>query len=492
MIKNISALKRERGLFKALVISFLFLIVISSGLFAQGKQDKNKQWNIVLFIADDLSVNDIGPYGNKVVRTPYLDEFDQKSMRFSQAFAGSPTCGPSRSSILTGLLPFRHGGHSNHSGVRPGTYSIIQHLKPLGYKVAIAGKLHVGPAEVFPFEKIAHTNVPEPGFENRPGLHHDLNLGPVDKWLSGQKKSNEPFMLVVADHSPHVIWPEDASYEPDEMDVPSKHIDTKDTRFSRARYYTDITKMDKNFGHLLQSIKENGLEENTIIIFTSDQGPQWPFAKWTLYDEGIQVPLMVHWPGKTNQSMHTNALVSHVDLFPTFMDILGGDVPKDLDGSSFMPVLAGEKFSHREYVYASHTGDGKMNRSPSRMIRTDRYKYILNLAPEILYTTHMDKSKNHDGGKQYWNSWVDASYKDEHAANVLWRYHNHPREELYDIQRDPQETVNLAEDPAYQALMDSFRKNMETWRKGQGDFETGPEALDNKQPGGKPVAPYVF
>src|SRR5690349_18015801 len=132
--------------------------------------------NIVLFIADDLTTTDIGPYGNKIVRTPHLDRFTKQSMVFNKAFAASATCSPSRSAILTGLMPFRNGAHSNHTSVKDGTKSIVHYLAPLRYRMAIAGKLHIGPEEVFSFERIANTNMPEPGHEKNPGLNYDLNL----------------------------------------------------------------------------------------------------------------------------------------------------------------------------------------------------------------------------------------------------------------------------------------------------------------------------
>jgi len=218
---------------------------------ARSVQPVNKP-NIVLFIADDLDADDIGPYGNRIVRTPHLDRFAQQSIRFNLAFAGSPTCGPSRSTIFTGLMPFRHGAHGNHSGVREGTRSLVQYLQPLGYRVVIAGKLHVGPQDVFAFERVSKTNVPEPGFENKPGLHYDLQMDPVDAWLS-QQKTGQPFLLIVADHSPHVVWPETSTYDPDSVDIPSVHVDTRDTRKARARYYEDITKMDGNVAGCLQA-----------------------------------------------------------------------------------------------------------------------------------------------------------------------------------------------------------------------------------------------
>ena len=449
--------------------------------------------NIVIFIGDDLDANDIGPYGNTVVKTPHLDALSRESLAFDRAFAGSPTCGPSRSSLFTGLMPFRHGAHGNHSVVKENTRSLVHYLRPLGYKVAIAGKLHVGPESVFSFERIPGTNVPEPGFEKKPGLHYDLNMDPVTEWLSEQR-NEEPFLLIVADHSPHVVWPDKSTYDPNAVHVPPIHIDTDDTRRSRARYYEDISKMDRNLGKLLQSLDQHALRENTMLIFTADQGPQWPFAKWSLYDDGIQVPMLIRWPERVIAGRRSDALVSQVDLLPTFVEIAGGEAPDNIDGQSFLKVITGEKDLHREVVFASHTGDRLMNRSPSRMLRTSRYKYILNLAPENVYHTHMDKARDHDGGREYWDSWVEKAKDDEHAAAVLQRYHFHPAEELYDLQANPQETENLASDPRCASMIQGFRAQLAAWRKSQGDFETSAEKITPESPGkGKRLtAPYVF
>jgi N-sulfoglucosamine sulfohydrolase len=466
------------------------LLVVSVQVISQVPK---QQLNIVLFIADDLGINDISPYGNKVVQTPNLKKLAQQSLLFTRAFAASPTCTPSRSTLLTGLMPMRHGAHGNHSGVAAGTKSIVQYLQPLGYRVAIAGKYHIGPENIFTFERVSKTNVPEPGFEKKPGLNYDLAMAPVDQWLAQQQK-DKPFMLVVADHSPHVVWPEKPAYDPEKIDIPVNHIDTRDTRVSRARYYTDVTKMDNNLGQLLGSLQKNGLSENTIVIFLADQGPQWPFAKWTLYDDGVHVPLIVRWPGKTKPGKQTNALISLADIVPTLIEAAGGNPPRDIDGQSFFTLLDGRTDSSRKYVYATHTGDKQMNRSPARMVRTAQYKYILNLAPEILYTTHMDLAKEHDGGRQYWDSWRNKSFTDQHAAAVLWRYHNRPKEEFYDVIADPHEIHNMATDTRYTSLLDQFRTEMTSWRSKQHDTITGPELIKDEplKKGAKPIAPYVF
>lgn len=468
-----------------------FVFVPGSDSKGQGVTKAGARPNIVVFIGDDLGVEDTGPYGNKIVRTPNLDKLSKESIRFTRAFAASPTCGPSRSSLFTGLMPFRHGAHGNHTGTKENTRSLTHYLKPLGYRVAIAGKLHVGPEEVFPFEHVSGTNVAEPGFEKKPGLHYDLQMGPVDKWLA-QQKHDEPFLLIVADHSPHVVWPDSSTYSPDKVDIPRIHVDTRRTRKARARYYEDITKMDRNLGTLLQSLDAHNLTENTMLVFTADQGPQWPFAKWTLYEDGIHVPLMIRWPEHAPASSRTDAMVSLVDLLPTFVEAAGGEAPEETDGVSFLSVIGGQSDTHRTAVFATHTGDQMMNRSPARMVRTDRYKYILNLAPENVYHTHIDKARDHDGGREYWSSWEEKATHDRHAAAVLERYHHHPAEELYDLKADPDELHNLASDPGYREVMEDFRKKVAAWRQQQGDFETGPAELKPREKGQKPVAPYVF
>jgi arylsulfatase A-like enzyme len=329
-------------------------------------------------------------------------------------------------------------------------------------------------ASVFPFEIIKSSEVPEPGFESRPALRLDLNTAPVDRWLAGANKG-KPFFLIVADHSPHVVWPDKAEYKPEEVDIPPNHIDTPDTRQARARYYTDITKMDRNVGQVLASLDKNGLAENTVFIFTSDQGAQWPFAKWTVYDAGIRVPLLVRWPGAIKPGSATDALVSPADVVPTFVEAVGGNVPEGLDGKSFLKVWHGQAQSHREYIFATHTGDGEWNRNPARCIRTGRYKLILNLAPGITYTTHIDLAKDHDGGREYWPSWEQRAKTDRRAAAALDRYRNHPKEEFYDLAADPYEINNLIGDQKYADIIADLRARLADWRKQQGDDKTGPD-----------------
>jgi len=462
---------------------------LALGVFAParvGAQQPGPRPNIVLFIADDLGFSDTSPYGNLVTRTPNLERLAQESMVFGRAFAASPTCSPSRSAIYTGMLPFRNGAHANHSNVREGTPSLVLRFQAMGYRVALAGKLHVGPESVFPFEIVAMSNVPEPGFEGKGDLWTDLNMPEVERWLAAVD-TTRPFLLIVADHSPHVAWPLVPEYDEGAVNVPANHIDTPEYRHSRARYYTDVTKMDRNVGQLLASLERHGMADRTLLAFTADQGPQLAFGKWGLYELGIRTPLIVRWPGHVAPGTRSAAIVSLVDLLPTFVEAAGAPAPTDIDGRSIMPVLTGARSTHRDTVYATHTGDRDMNRAPMRMVRTQRYKYILNLADTIIYTTHIDRVRRADWGDDYWTSWVERSYLDPAAAFLLYRYHHRPPEELYDLETDPLELRNLVYQPEYAGILTGMRASMVAWRARQGDAETGPETLENRPPG----PPYI-
>lgn len=415
--------------------------------------------HLVLFMSDDHTWRDCGPYGARDVRTPHLDRLARDGMRFDAAFAASPTCTPSRSALYTGMFPFRNGAHANHSLVREELRTLPHRLSELGYRVVLAGKTHVGPRSAFPFEYLAGSNVMPPGQNHV--LWTDLNTAAVDRLLAEHDR-RQPLCLIVCSHSPHVYWPENEGYDPAKIDLPPTLLDTPETRAARCRYYTDVTWMDRQVGEVRDSLDRRGYTDTTLFLYTADQGAQFPFGKWNLYDAGVRAPLLASWPGKIKRGGATGALVSLVDLLPTFIDAAGGKPPQDMDGRSFLPVLLEKTKSHREEVYAAHTGDGQMNRSPMRCIRTARYKYIVNLKPETPYKTHVSDGAGEDG-KSYWTSWVRLAETDEKAARVVSRYRNRPAEELYDLKHDPWEQTNLA-GPRHAAVLNDLREKLKGWR----------------------------
>jgi len=424
----------------------------------------NDRPHIVLFISDDHTWHDSGPYGATDVRTPNLDRVAREGLTCDAAFCASPTCAPSRSAMYTGLFPFRNGAHTNHSLIKDGIHTLPQYLHELGYRVVIAGKTHIGPRAAFPFEYRSETNIMPPGKNHL--LWTDLDLAAIDRIIAEHDHA-QPLCLLVCAHSPHVYW-EKGEYDPAKVNLPPYLLDTPQTREMRASYYRDVTHLDMQIGAVLQSLDRHGLADNMLFTYTTDHGGQWPFCKWNLYDGGIRVPLLARWPGKIAPNTRTNALISTIDLLPTFIEAAGASAPDDIDGRSMLPVLAGRSRTHRDAIFASHTGDQKMNRTPMRCVRTAGYKYIQNLAPQTKYHTHIDAGANVDA-LSYWRSWQELAKTDPRAEHYLKRYHHRPSEELYDLQADPWELKNIASVPANADVLNDLRERLNRWRIEQGE-----------------------
>jgi len=418
--------------------------------------------NIVLFISDDHGLLDTPVYGSRAVRTPALERLAASGTVFENAFCGSPTCVPSRAILASGLMSVRNGVEANHTQMRPDVRTLPSYLAPLDYRVAQFGKSHFQPAANYrEWESV-------PSEIRRKGLWSDLDTAAVDRWLQMRDaRDKRPLCLVVGCHSPHFYWEPASGYDPGNVELPPTFVDTPETRRWRARYYTDVTKMDQQLGEVYKSVSRR-LGGNTLFIYTSDNGAQWPFAKWSLYDAGIRLPTIAVWPGVIRARARSQAMISFADFLPTFIELAGGKVPGDLDGRSFAAVLRGERAAHRAHIFATHSGDGEMNVYPMRAVRDARFKYILNLYPEYKYTTHIDGGIDLDG-KDFWDSWVRKAQKDSAAAALVRRYHVRPKEELYDTQIDPHETRNLADRPEHSARLAAMRRQVENWMKEQRD-----------------------
>lgn len=408
--------------------------------------------NIVVFISDDLGRLDTSIHGSKDVRTPTMDRLAAGGMTFDNAYVASPACCPSRFSFLTGLMPARHGAHPNHSQVKPGTEFLPPILKSLGYHIASFGK-------------VAHGNKDFPGLGFNSPKKTDMSQEVVKYF--GETDIDAPICLLVGDRRPHVVWTEEMNYDPEQVTLPPFFIDTEETRKHWARYLTDIEGMDEEMGRVLEFAKEI-FGDDFIFLFTSDHGGQWPFGKWNLYDYGTRVPLVAYWPGRIEAGVRTDAMVSWVDILPTLIDMAGGKIPSDIDGKSFAPVLFGETKTHRDKIFTTHTGDKKMNIFPIRSVRMGKYKYIHNLRPDAYHTNHSDLLRN-DGRGLYWVSWNEAVKTDAKAAAIIKRYYTRPEFELFDLDKDPLEQRNLADNPEHQDTLAQLRDELKAWTTAQGD-----------------------
>ena len=238
------------------------------------------------------------------------------------------------------------------------------------------------------------------------------------------------------------------------------------TRAAMANYFQDITSTDQRLGQVMASASRHGFDSNTMFIYTSDQGPEWPHSKWTVYDSGLQVPFVVRWPGQVRPNSVTDAMISFTDFTPTLVDAAGGSPIAGLDGSSFRQVLQGKRKEFRKEIFASHTGDGEMNKFPQRCVRDLRYKYILNLHPDRKWTTHFTLVDGiPESHRDVYDSWLDRARADAASAKLIETLERHPAEELYDTEKDPWELNNLAARPELAATLTRLRGRMKAVRE---------------------------
>ena len=417
--------------------------------------------NFIMFITDDQGVYHSNPYGASEMRTPHMQALADDGLRFTRAYVASPSCAPSRSALFSGLMPHNNGVVGNHENLtKEGVASLLPLISGIGYEIAWYGKVGHGAAWYASHPSITRIPYSEKASKNSA---RRLDMGDVENFLRNRKEASRPLALFVGSRWPHRPWPEPGTTRIpfEDIALPPKTFDTPEARSEMARYIESVERADHKLGALRILVREYLGEDNTLLLFTADHGQAWPFGKWTLYETGIRTPLIVVWPGRIQPNKTTRAMVSWIDIIPTFIDLAGGDIPWEIDGRSFKAVLLGETNRHREEIYAVQKGDKAMSVYPIRSVRSEKYKYIRNLYPEFLFTTHMDHVRE---DSPYWNrnwqSWVDAAKSDPEAAAFLRAYHSRPPEELYLVESDPFEKTNLAHDPGFEKVLKAMREKV--------------------------------
>ncbi|MBM79729.1 MAG: sulfatase atsG [Planctomycetaceae bacterium] len=435
--------------------------------------------NLLLFLADDMTYTDLGCYGNPDVKTPFLDQLATEGVRFTRCYNTAPTCSPLRQSLYTGIYPIRNGAYPNHSRVYDGVKSLPHHLKPLDYRTAIVGKRHEAPASAFAFEMLGGSH----GDGGKTLDGEDLPLEKARDFMSRDKK--QPWCLVVASNQPHTPWNRgDASaYPPNKLTVPPYLVDTPELREGLSDYYAEITYMDGQVGQVLSYLKELKQAENTVVLWLSEQGSQLPFGKWTCYDTGVHAAAILRWPSKISGGKTSEALLSYVDVVPTFVELAGGQ-PNDLgfDGRSFVDLMRGKTDKHNDVVFSTHTTRGIARGSEAFAIRsaTDgRWLYVRNLHSHAEFQ-NVITHKN-----AIFFSWKEVD--NEFARLRVAAYIKRPSEELFDLKTDPWCIKNLANQKATATIQAKLSQRMNQWMKQQGDLGDATErAAESRQPKEKP------
>lgn len=450
---------------KATLKWLMFLLIffgINDAMVAEpGKAGKQKP-NILIIMADDATYNDLPLFGGMNVKTPNIDELANEGLTFNKAFLSMSMCVPCRAALYTGLYPVRSGVCWNHVPAREGTKSIVQYLDELGYRTGIAGKVHANPRSVFPFEMVE-------------GLERDcvaetagFDLKEVKEFVTRDKK--QPFCLVTALVVPHIPWTvgDPSHFDPEKIELPPYLADTKDTRLQFTRYLAEIEVLDQQVGDLLKMIEETGKKDNTIVIFTSEQGAQLPGCKWTNWNTGVHTAFIVRWPGRVIAGQRTDAMIQYEDVLPTLIEAAGGTYATDnFDGSSFIDVLTGQKDSHREFAYFMHNNIPEGPPYPIRSVTDGVYHYIRNLEPDNLYI------EKHVVARMpinpYWDSWMFEAWDNPHTMAMVKRYMSRPAEQLYNLVNDPNELDDRAADPLWNNILTKLSGELDRWMEEEGD-----------------------
>ena len=457
---------RVMPMFSAKSICCLILILAAS---SNACALAGQRPNLVLFLADDCTYRDIGCYGSANSITPKLDQLASEGMRFTKCYQAAPMCSPTRHNLYNGMYPVRTGAYPNHTFADETVKSMPHYLKQLGYRVVMIGKSHVGPASVYPFEYLGNK------VEGTDYLDMQLSA----KFLKEMAASNRPFCLVVCSHQPHGPYTvgDRSLFDPAKLKLQKNMVDTPKFRDKYVQYLAEVNFMDEQVGTLMSQLRENSLDENSLFVYLSEQGSSFPLSKWTCYEDGVRSAFIARWPGKISPGTVSDALVEYNDVLPTFIAAAGGEVPKKLDGVSLLPNFEDPKRMGKQYAFSIQTTRGIIKGSDYfgiRSVTDGRFRYIYNISPEVTFSNGVTVSK---GKNHWWGSWLQKAKTDPTAAAIVNLYRSRPKEELYDLQSDPDNLINLANDPRHAERRTRLQKAVLEWMEDCGDMGLETELL---------------
>ncbi|MFT3902203.1 MAG: sulfatase [Niabella sp.] len=443
--------------------SILLILVVGQSYSAyavDSTRHKVDKPNIIVIMADDLDSRQLSCYGGENLKTVNIDRLATEGLKFNSIITSEAMCVPTRASLFTGLYPAHHGSYQNHKPVYDNLKSVAHYLKNVGYRVGLTGKNHVTkPVSIFPFDIV-------PGFE--PNC-----VSPTDEYfldsIRDYIQQPEPYCLFVMSINPHAPWTvgDPSEFDPNKLKLPAHWVDTDLTREQFCRYLAEVRRLDNEVRDVVKLLHETGGDDNTIVIFLGEQGPQFPGGKWNLYDNGQKSSMIVKWPGIVKPNSQTDAIVQYEDITPTLLDIAGGAPIKDLDGKSFKEVILGKKTEHRPVAFGIHNNIPEGPAYPIRSVRDHKYKLLLNLMPDsTYYIKYMMNTQREDLA---WTTWVAKAAHSEKDKKLVTRIAHRPAIEFYDIVNDPYELENLASKPEYKPLVKKYEAQLTQWMREQGD-----------------------
>ena len=388
----------------------------------------------VLFIVSEDHGDHLGCYGEKRVHTPVLDGLAESGVRYTRAYVPYSVCSPSRAAFLTGRYPRQTG----HIGLATHKFSMSRDFKTIpayfraaGYFTGFLGKTHVNPERVVE-NHIDHRAIKKSNFGKTISIEDYAMQARVVMAKAGKQK--KPFQLTINYADAHRTFVEKSkagfpSLPVTEVVEPFPWIgsDGVHLRKELKNYFQCLNRLDEGIGMVLAAMEELGVRENTLIVFMSDHGADFPRAKGSIYENGTRIPLIVNFPKVFSKGKVENRMVSSLDLLPTMLEVCGIEIPKELPGRSLLALDRGE-WQGWNHIHTFTTGS-----SPNLLyiqfgIRDDRYKLIWNPF----------RHENHLALSRYTNSRLPD---EEKVAGFV----SPPEWELYDLQKDPHEWTNLAQ-----------------------------------------------
>lgn len=441
-----------------------------------------KRPNILFCIADDASFAHFAANGDPAVRTPTFDRICREGVRFTHSFCSSPSCTPSRAAILTGRPFFQLEESGNlWSTLRKEKFPVYPDLlEAQGYAIGLTRKgWGPGDARVGGFNR----NPAGPSFKSFAEFREKV-------------KPDQPWCFWFGSTDPHRPYDRgagaEAGIDPANVRVPSWLPDVQPVREDIADYLAEIERFDRESGEIIGELEARGELDNTIIVMTSDNGMPFPRAKANLYDAGTRMPLAIRWPARVPGGRVIDDFVSHIDLAPTFLEAAGTPVPKGLIGRSLLPMLVSGKSGKieperdRVFVGRERHANARANDLgyPSRAVRTREFLYITNLAPDRWPAGDPGEVEQAPRGPY---SDIDAGpaknwmIENLYSANVskLWplSFEKRPNEELYDLRKDPDQLVNVADKPEYSKQKAELKESLQTWRQATSDPQLGGDLM---------------
>lgn len=426
--------------------------------------------NVLLILADDMNYNSVGCFGCPVDDiTPNLDRLASEGIAFDNAHVTIAVCQPSRECLLTGLYPHRNGA-PGFMPISDEVHTLTEILHNDGYYNGIIGKVeHSQPLHKYLWDSVVDAFTAENCYGRSPYLYGKY----AKEFFEKSKEEGKPFFLMANSHDPHrpFAGSEDEKtrffgfntyasrvYTPEEAWVPGFLPDLPNVRKELAQYYSSVHRCDESVGEVLNALDDSGLRDNTIVIYMSDNGMAFPFAKANCYLNSTKTPFIARWPGHIIPGSHnTENYITGVDFTPTILEAVGLSGSMEVDGTSYLGLLEGRPQPEREdIVYTQFNLTSAFNSYPMRCLQTQQFGYIYNTWSngETTYKNESQTGLTYKAMQQA----ADEGVTDI-ASRIELFLHRVP-EEFYDFNRDPDGLENLIDDPEYQEKIQWFRDKL--------------------------------